>query len=191
MIERTALSPPTPTPVLLTASGFSRATMLLRANWPERRWSEATLNTYRRLIQHLPDRIVIQATARCLALRTFAPQPAELLAEAHEVLAESGEGPPGADEAWTQVLTALRRDDTRHMHQLAATALERIGGERIVGQASYEQLPHYQRAFVRVYSALTRRHYLSLAGLAAGAPDATNDGPDGEPDQLTYAPDPN
>lgn len=191
MIERAILSNALalPTPALLTPAGFTRAAHLLRTTWPERRWSEATLQVYRRLIQHLPDRIVLQATARCLALRTFAPQPAELLAEAHEVLAESGEGPPGPDEAWIQVLRALHNDRTDDVHPLALAALEQVGGERIVGYAGYEQVPHYQRAFTRVYTTLARRHYLGLAGLAAQLPPGSND-LDDEPAELTYAPDP-
>jgi len=175
-----------PTLARLTDRGFEAVAYLLASGWPKEPLPEPTLLLYCALLSHLPDEIALQATARAVAVATFLPKPAEILAQAHELLAERGEGPPNADAAWAAVVDAIRRGQTAGMHPLAATALQRLGGLAAITHATYADLPSFQRRFDSIHRALANRHFLALAGLATALP-----APEGADAPVQYVPDPN
>lgn len=174
-----ALGPPQ-----LSDTAFDLAVSILAAAWPREPWPPATLALYRALLGHLPDDVVTNATIHAAATCTFPPRPAELLARAHQLLAERGDGPPTLESAWISVITAIRRDSTTGMHPLAAQALGSIGGLRAIGLAPWATLDRYRTLFAQTYRILCGRHYLSLAGLTDDPLTAD------DPLEPVYLPDP-
>ncbi len=154
-------------PTRLSDKAFETVAYLLASTWPRQPLPAATLAIYRALLRHLADDVAIQATIRRCATASFLPTPGELLAEAHAILAERGEGPPTAEAAWFSVLLALKRGSTQPCHRLVRQALDTLGGQRYLSSVTYEQLPYLQRRFEQIYRTLCGRHYLSLQGLGS------------------------
>ncbi len=146
-----------------------RCAQLLAATWPREPLPADTLRVYQLLLQHLPDDVVELAVLRCCATCTWLPRPAEILREAHAVLAERGDAPPEPEIAWHSALIALRRGSTLPCHPTTRAAIAALGGLRALSSVSYEQLPALERRFRAVYTTLCRRRLLEQAGLAPAA----------------------
>lgn len=189
-LTQSSPTPLAPGPQRLSDDGFDRAMAVLMAVWPKEIWPHATLRVYRAVVSHLDDDTLLHAVLRCVHTATFVPKPAEILASAHELLSERGDGPPIPEAAWRDVLAAIRRDSTHYLHPTVRYALDACGGLRALGQCSYDSLSHYHARFTAIYRTLCGRHFLSLAGLSS-LPDTPPGLPPPTPAELEYVPDPN
>lgn len=155
----------------MTQATFDRCVSLMAEMWPQTAPSPKALAVYFSVLRDLDDSVFEAAVVACLRSCTFYPKPAELIAKAKDVLTATGALPVTGEQAWVEVLTAVRRDfhpdtgwntrtvngvsriggGTAALSELQQNALRALGGPGRLWNATDHELGFIRREFMDFY----------------------------------------
>ena len=161
----------------MTKETFNHGMTALAATWPERKATADTLSVYWLMLNQLDDRVFEAAVAACLGTCKFFPVIAELREKAIEALTTAGILPPTGEQAWAQLLDAMRfkRDPAtgdysgwdadngwvdKYGYTIGAPsplppmveqAVRAIGGLKRIGDADMHEFGFIRKEFVSYY----------------------------------------